>query len=149
MSHTETLTGQDIGEANGALDALLEDAIAASGVTTRQYLILRVLARSSYAAPREFYDYLVGQRQLRLDMTDAVDHVRALETRGLISGADPDGQGPVALTDSGAKLNKKLAASAAPVAQNVFGDMDPAELQTAHRVLRNIIVRAQTLRGTR
>jgi hypothetical protein len=82
-------------------------------------------------------------------MTDAVDHVRALETRGLISGADPDGQGPVALTDSGAKLNKKLAASAAPVAQNVFGDMDPAELQTAHRVLRNIIVRAQTLRGTR
>jgi hypothetical protein len=55
----------------------------------------------------------------------------------------------VALTDSGAELNKKLAASAAPVAQNVFGDMDPAELQTAHRVLRNIIVRAQTLRGTR
>lgn len=149
MSHTETLTGQDIGEANGALDALLEHAIAADGVTTLEYVILRVLARSSFAAPREFYDYLVGQRQLKLDVTDAVEKVRALETRGLISGADPDGPGPVALTEAGAELNKKLAASAAPVTQSVFGDMNPAHLQTAHRVLRDVIIRAESLRSTR
>jgi DNA-binding MarR family transcriptional regulator len=149
VSPTETLTGQDIGEANGALDALLEDAIAADGVTAREYLILRVLARGPQAAPRAFYAYLVGQRQLKLDMTDAVDNVRALETRGLISGADPDGPGPVALTDSGAELNKTLAASAAPIAQHVFGDVNPADLQTTHRVLRDIINRAQALRGRR
>jgi hypothetical protein len=141
VSQTETLTGQDIGEANGALDALLEDAIAADGVTARE--------RGPQAAPRAFYAYLVGQRQLKLDMTDAVDNVRALETRGLISGADPDGPGPVALTDSGAELNKTLAASAAPIAQHVFGDVNPADLQTTHRVLRDIINRAQALRGRR
>lgn len=149
MTQPNTLTGQDIGEANGAIDALLEDALAPTGVNIREYLVLRVLARGPQPVPRQFYDFLVGQRQLKLDLPGAVDTLRALESRGLIEGADPNGPGPVALTAAGAELNASLAKHAAPIANDVFGGMNQADLQTAHRVLRAVIARAEALRGKR
>ncbi|MBH0781716.1 MarR family winged helix-turn-helix transcriptional regulator [Nocardia bovistercoris] len=143
-----TLTGQDIGEANGALDALLEDALADTGVTIREYLVLRTLGRQSPRPARDFYDYLVGQRQLKLDASTAVDTVRGLEDRGLVTGVDPEATA-LTLTPEGVDLDAALAARAAPIATQVFGEMNPTDLQTAHRVLRDIIDRSRALRASR
>jgi hypothetical protein len=144
------LTGQDVGEAQGALDALLDDALAGTGVNASEYVILRVLAaQGPQAKSRAFYEYLVGQRQLKLDMPGAIKLVHGLAERGLVSGASPDAPGPVALTDAGTELNKTLATRVAPISRQVFADMNSADLETTHRVLRDVINRARSLRSAR
>ncbi len=57
MTQTQapTLTGQDIGEAEGALTALLEQALAGTGTTRNEYITLRVLAvRGPFTSPATF-----------------------------------------------------------------------------------------------
>jgi hypothetical protein len=44
MPQPPTLTGQDIGEAEGAVRALLDQILADTGTTSNQYIALRVLA---------------------------------------------------------------------------------------------------------
>jgi hypothetical protein len=44
MPQPPTLTGQDIGESEGAVRALLDQILANTGTTSNQYIALRVLA---------------------------------------------------------------------------------------------------------
>ncbi|NUS44721.1 MAG: hypothetical protein HOQ24_13665 [Mycobacteriaceae bacterium] len=143
----KTLTGQDIGEAQGSLELILEDSIAGSGVNTTEYVVLKALgARGPQAQPNGFYEFLTQQRQLKLDKTAAVALVNGLVQRGLVT--DP-GAGALAVTDAGAQLNKTLADRVAPITSKIFADISESDLQTAHRVLRSAIDKAHTLRGTR
>ena len=65
MTDTALLTGQDIGEAEGAMTALLERVIAPTGRSRSEYITLRVLAaQSPYGSDAELIDFLASQRQL-------------------------------------------------------------------------------------
>jgi DNA-binding MarR family transcriptional regulator len=149
MAQPATLTGQDVGEAEGALTALLNQVLAASnaGITRPQYLALRVLAlRGPFPSPAALHDYLAGQPQVGLDLPQVAELLHGLEARGLVTGSAPDGPGPTQLTAEGAALNAKLADAVAAVTRRLYADLDPDDLATAHRVLVEVTQRANRLR---
>ncbi len=148
MTQTPMLTGQDIAEAEGAVRALLDTILSASGSTTsNEYVVLRVLTvRGLAGSPAAFSEFLAGQRQLGLDRPAAAALLAGLEAKGLISGSSEDGQGPVQLTAEGTALYAKLAEAIAPVTARLYDGIDPGDLTVAHEVLAKVIERAGHLR---
>ncbi len=149
MSPPATLTGQDVGEAEGALTALLDRVLAGAntGITRSQYIALRVLSlRGPAPSPAALHDYLAGQPQVGLDRPQVAELFQSLEARGLVTGSAPDGPGPTQLTPEGTALNAKLAAAVAALTKRLYADLNPDDLATAHRVLVEVTERANRLR---
>jgi DNA-binding MarR family transcriptional regulator len=150
MPAPATLTGQDVGEAEGALSALLDQVLAATGagITRAQYIALRVLAaRGPVPSPAALHEDLAGQPQLGLDLAGVAELFRGLEARGLVTRSAPDGPGPARLTPEGAALNATLAEAVAARTERLYADLDPDDLATAHRVLVEVTERARRLRA--
>jgi DNA-binding MarR family transcriptional regulator len=150
MAPAATLTGQDVGEAEGALTALLDQLLADTdtGITRTQYIVLRILAlRGPAESPAALHDYLAGQPQLGLDLPQVAALFRDLEARGLATGSAPDGPGPIQLTPDGAALHARLADAVTDLTQRLSADLDPDDLATAHRVLVEVTQRANRLRS--
>jgi DNA-binding MarR family transcriptional regulator len=149
MARPATLTGQDVGEAEGALTTLLNQVLADTdtGITRPQYIALRVLAQRGPApSPASLHDYLASQPQVGLDRSQVAELFRGLEARGLVTGSAPDGPGPTQLTPEGAALNAKLADVVIASTKRLYADLDPDDLATAHRVLVEITERVNRLR---
>jgi DNA-binding MarR family transcriptional regulator len=150
MAPPATLTGQDVGEAEGALSALLDQVLegTSSGITRAQYIALRVVAlRGPTLAPAALRDFLAAQPQLGLDRLQVTELLAGLEARGLVSGSDPAGPGPLQLTADGAALNAELGEAVAALSERLYAGLDPDDLATAHRVLVEVTERARRLRG--
>lgn len=150
MPPSPTLTGQDIGEAEGALTGLLNQALAATGtgITRTEYIVLRVVAlRGPATPPAALHQFLAGQPQLGLDLAQVGQLFHGLEARGLVTGSASEGSGPIQLTPEGVALNAKLADALVPLTKRVFADFDPDDLATAHRVLVELTERANRLRN--
>jgi DNA-binding MarR family transcriptional regulator len=146
MPPTPTLTGQDIGEAEGAVRALLDRILAGTGTTSTEYIALRVLSlRGPAASPAAFRDYLAAQRQLRLEPPAATDLLAGLEASGLITGSSLDSPGPTQLTEEGAAVYARLFDAVTAVTTRLYGGFDPDDLATAHRVLAEVTERANRL----
>ncbi len=143
MTDTALLTGQDVGEAEGAMTALLERAIAQTGRIRAEYVTLRVLAaRGSFGSDAELIDFIAGQRQLGLAAADVGTMLDRLRADGLMTAS------PVELTADGRALLEDLAATVAPVTRQLFTGLDPNDLAVAHRVLVELTQRAQAMTGT-
>src|SRR4029453_8661224 len=111
MPAPATLPGQEVGEAEGALTALLDQLLAGTNtsITRPQYLALRVLAlRGPFPSPAALHDYLASQPQVGLDRAQVAELFRGLEAQGLVTGSAHDGPGPIQLTTEGAALNANL-----------------------------------------
>ena len=148
MTQPAVLTGQDIGEAQGAVQGLLEQALAGTGTASRQYVVLRVLAgRGPFQSPASLHDYLASQRQLALDPAAVADLLAGLYARGLATGTAKDGPGPAQLTQEGTKLLRNVAETVAPITKEVFAGIAQQDLATAHRVLQQVIEQAHRLQG--
>ena len=140
MTDTTPLTGQDIGEAEGAVTALLERAIAPSGRSRAEYIALRVLAaQAPHGSDAELIDFLTGQRQLGLDRADVVAMLDRLRADSLVTAT------PAGLTAAGHNLLKELATAVAPITRQLFTGLDPDDLAVAHRVLVELTQRAQAM----
>jgi DNA-binding MarR family transcriptional regulator len=149
MPAPATLTGQDVGEAEGALTALLDQVLAGTntGITRTQYIALRVLARRGpFPSPATLHDFLAAQPQLGLDPGQVAELFGSLEASGLVTGSDRDGPGPAQLTADGDALNAKLAQAVAATTQRLYAGLDPGDLATTHRVLAELTERANRLR---
>jgi DNA-binding MarR family transcriptional regulator len=143
MTDTPTLTGQDIGEAQGAVTGLLDRIVAGNGSTSTEYIALRVLAgRGPWASAEALRDYLAGQPQLGLDQRSAGTLLDGLRAKGLIT---PDAAGPVQLTAAGADLLAGLGRAVAEVTGKLYAGIDRDDLATAHRVLAQVTERAGEL----
>jgi len=146
MTQPPALTGQDIAEAQGAVQGLLEQALAGTGTTSRQYVVLRVLAvRGPFQSPASLHDYLAGQRQLALGPAAVAELLAGLQARGLAVGTAKDGPGPAQLTPEGAELFRSLTETVAPNTREVFAGIAQEDLATAHRVLQQVIEQAHRL----
>lgn len=148
MPQPATLTGQDVGEAEGALTALLNQTLAGTntGITRTQFIAMRVVTfRGPHPSPAALHDYLAGQPQFGLDRSQIAELFRGLEDRGLVSGSAPDGPGPTQLTPEGAALLAQLGGAVAERSKRVFADLDADDLATAHRVLVEVTERAWRL----
>ena len=152
MTTPPILTGQDVGEAEGALTALLIQTLASTdtGMTRTQYIALRVVAlRGPFPSPAALHDVLAGQPQLGLDRVQVAELLHGLEAQGLVTGSDPDGPGPTSVTPRGAELNATLAGTVSALTQRLYAGLDPEELAIAHRVLVEVTDRADRLRRHR
>lgn len=146
MTQAPTLTSQDIGEAEGALTALLEQTLAPTGKTRHEYLVLRVLnAIGPFARSSDLQDYLVSQPQVGLNRQEAAELLTRLEQEGLVSGTSSGASGPAQLSVTGREVYDQLAQAIVPVTRQVFAGLDPDDLANAHRVLRELIDRAAQL----
>lgn len=135
-----SLTGQDIAEAQGALAGLLGDFLAPHGISTNEFITMRVIvARGNDMAPGPMRDFLASQRQLGLTGTDVVALFYALEAKGWVSG---DGK----LTEAGRETFERLNALVNTLTPKVFAGFDPNTLEIAHHVMRQVIVNAGALR---
>ena len=86
MPAPATLTGQDVGEAEGALTALLTQVLTDSkaGITRTEYITLRVLAlRGPTPSPAELHRYLASQPQLGLGRSQVAELLHGLQAKGL------------------------------------------------------------------
>jgi DNA-binding MarR family transcriptional regulator len=150
MAPPATLTGQDIGEAQGAISTLLDRVLATtdSAITTSEYIVLRILAvRGPMASPGDFHRYLASQPQLHLDPSGVAALFGKLEAQGLVTGgSDPNGPGPTQLTPDGHARYTSLADTVNAMAARLYRPFDPDDLATAHRVLVGVIERAAQLR---
>jgi DNA-binding MarR family transcriptional regulator len=150
MAPPATLTGQDVGEAEGALTGLLNQVLASTntGITRAEYIALRVVAsRGATESAAALQTFLASQPQLGLeDSAQASQLLQRLAARGLISGGASGGAAPVRLTAEGAALNARLNEAVATVTRRLYADLPPEDLATAHRVLADVTERAQRLR---
>jgi DNA-binding MarR family transcriptional regulator len=142
------LTGQDVGEAEGALRALLEEILAGTGTTSTEYIVLRVLStRGPWASPAALHEFLAGQRQLALDPPAVAELLAGLAAKGLVRGVARDDAGPAEVTAEGAALHTRLTGTIGPVTRKLYVDFDPDDLATTRRVLAELGERAERLRG--
>jgi DNA-binding MarR family transcriptional regulator len=148
MTQAPVLTGQDIAEAQGAVTRLLEKGLAKTGSTRLEYVALRVLSvRGPFTSPRDLHGFLVRERQLGLSPAGVTELLAGLEARGLASGTALDDPGPARATPEGAALLARLAEAVAPATRELFSGFDPDDLATAHRVLADVVARADRLSG--
>jgi hypothetical protein len=148
MTQVPFLTGQDIAEAQGSVQALLEQALAGTGTSSSEYVVLRVLAvRGPFQSPASLHDYLASQRQLALSPAAVADLLTGLEARGLAIGTAKESSGPAVLTPEGAGVLRRLAETVGPITREVFADIAQDDLAIAHRVLQQIIEQAQKLQA--
>jgi DNA-binding MarR family transcriptional regulator len=148
MSPVATLTGQDVGEAEGALTGLLERILAGSntGLKRTEYITLRVLAtRGPGASLADFREFLLRQPQLALDPTSVDELLNGLEVRGVITVGGPEAEGSVRLTAAGAALQANAATAVQAVTARLYAGLDPEQLSIAHDVLVELTRRASRL----
>jgi len=149
MSQPAFLTGQDVGEAEGALTGLLNQVLAGTGtgITRAQYIVMRVLSARGPIASPAVHEYLAGQLQVGLDRLQVAELFRDLEAKGLVTGSAPDGPGPAQLTPDGTTLYAELVGAVAPVTKRVFEGLDADDLAVAHRILAEVKERANRIRA--
>jgi DNA-binding MarR family transcriptional regulator len=142
MTDTALLTGRDIGEAEGAMTALLERALAPRGRGRAEYLTLRVLATPPQRRDlAELIEFLARQPQVGMDRAGAATTVDRLRAEGLVA-VTPDG---VTLSTDGRAVLHDLADAVAPVTRQVFAGFDSNDLAVAHRVLVELTGRARSM----
>jgi hypothetical protein len=146
MSQAPVLTGQDIAEAEGAVTRLLERALAPTGTSRHEYVILRVLVgRGPFTLPEELHEYLAGQPQLGLTPEAVAVLLAGLEGQGLAADTALDSPGPAQATPEGAALLGRLVETVTPATRELYAGLDRDDLAVAHRVLTQIIARADEL----
>jgi DNA-binding MarR family transcriptional regulator len=149
MTQPPVLTGQDIAEAQGAVQGVLEHALNGTGTASREYVVLRVLAaRGPFQSPASLHHFLAGQRQLALSPAAVAELLTGLQTRGLATGTAKTDPGPAQLTPEGAELFRSLTETVAPSTREVFASIGHEDLATTHRVLQQIIEQAHRIQGS-
>ena len=100
MPAPATLTGQDVGEAEGALTALLNQVLSNTDITRTQYITLRVLAlrvlalRGPAPSPAELHDYLASQHSWGSIAPRSPSSCTASKPRAWSLAAPPMAPGP-------------------------------------------------------
>ena len=138
---TPILTGQDIAEAAGAVRTLLDRTLESSGVTSNEYVVLRLLTQRS---GENLHAFLVSQRQLNLTDNGATTLLEAVRGKGFTT-ADGD---RVVLTDAGLAKYGQLTDVVSGVTRRLYGTFDPSDLATAHNVLAGVTGRAAEIAAT-
>jgi len=138
--------GQYIGEAEGALTALLEGALRGTGLTRNEYITLQVLAqRGPFEDPDELHQFLASARQLRMDRAEVAESLEELERKRLATGTSLSGAGPAQLTELGTEVLATVRERVGSTTRRLVADVDLKDLATTRRVLVELVERAKRL----
>ena len=134
---TQTLNGQDIGQAHYATRALLERALTDAGIDFPQSVTLNLLGgNDSPMTSEDLRARLVHGLKITEDDARAVE--AGVRARSLVVGAEAG----LVLTPAGSALFHQVAASIAEITEILYGGLPTEELITARRVLSTITARA-------
>ena len=153
MAVAPTLSPQVIGQAENAHRPLMNRILARSGTTFPQWVALpKVAGDGGTADRRQLIDAMTGGLKIddaaaaealaglaAADLLEALEALEALPGTGSRVGLTPPGQAP--------HRYREIRAAVDRVTARLYGDIPPAELATAGRVLALITARANELAG--
>lgn len=131
-----TLNPQILGQAENAHRALLERALAGTGLTYRHWVTLKIAAVSGAAVQHE---QLTGRAAgaLKIDTQAAGEFIAHLTASGLFEVRS----GAVGLTAQGHDLHQRLSATIGQTISRLYSAVSAEDLQVAGRVLAAITAR--------
>jgi DNA-binding MarR family transcriptional regulator len=140
MSTATTLTGQDIGQAENAVRAVLDAYLDQMGVTFHKWVVMNALGKVGKALEQE---RVVQQMTAGLKIGEpavfaTIDEVTEM---GLIANSS-DPPGLIELTPAGAAAFQRLRSGVDDITRRLYGDLPADDLATAHRVLAIVTERA-------
>ena len=148
MPVTPTLSPRVIGQAENAHRPLMNRILARSGTMFPQWVALtKVAADGGTADRRQLIDAITGA--LKIDDAAAAEALAGLAAADLLEALEalPGTGSRVGLTPPGQARYREIRAAVDRVTARLYGDIPPAELATAGRVLALITARANELAG--
>lgn len=133
--------GQAVGQAQAVLSGLLTRVLAGTGTTRETYLALLRLSAHDDCATRDAYVRDLSD-SLGLDLWAAGELAGDMAAAGLITQTSE----AVRLTDAGADLCMRLRQTIGGVTAPLYAPLDPVDVETTIRTLRDITERARALR---
>jgi hypothetical protein len=132
--------GQAVGQAESVLTRLLAGVLAETGTARQTYLALMRLSANGDRMPREGYVRDLSD-WMDLDLWAAGELAGDMLAAGLVTLAGD----AIWLSAAGAELLARIRGSVAAVMAPVWAALDPADVDTTVRILREITLQA---RGT-
>jgi DNA-binding MarR family transcriptional regulator len=145
MPETPPLTGQQIGEAENAIRAVLDALLAETETTFHQWVALRVLAATESGLELE---QLVRRMTsgLKVERPSVLAAVGQLDAEELVTVADNgDRNEVVALTDTGRARHRRIQGGVDRITRQLYGDLPVDDLVTTRRVLAIVTERANAV----
>jgi DNA-binding MarR family transcriptional regulator len=140
MPTTPTFDAPVIGQTEKALNAILNQQLAGTGLTEPRWVALTLTAASGGMLDRA---HLIGRVASVLKVTHAESraHISELATEHLLQASDSD-TSPVRLTDAGQQLYGQIRTAVIQITERLWGDLPAEDLATAGRVLSTVLARA-------
>jgi DNA-binding MarR family transcriptional regulator len=144
MTSAPTLTGQDIGQAERATRALLDELLVDTGLRFDEWVIVNLLANHDGAPERAAIEALVA-RGLHIERESARGLIDDLIGRGLVAPIGRDAR--ITLTRAGRARFRSVRAGIDRITQRLYGGISADDLATTHRVLAAVTERANAALG--
>jgi DNA-binding MarR family transcriptional regulator len=139
MTTAPTLTGQDIGQAERATRALLDELLVATGLRFDEWVIINLLATHDGAPERAAIESLMA-RGLHIPPENARDLIDEVVRRGLVVPIGRDTR--ITLTRAGRARFRSVRAGIDRITERLYGGISADDLATTHRVLAAVTERA-------
>jgi DNA-binding MarR family transcriptional regulator len=144
MTDRLPVTGQVIGEAQKAIEPLLDVVLAEVGTDFLTWVTLNTLASGGDAMPRAVLERDLAM-PLRADPSLISNQVEQMAAAGLVDTRAGTGGAAVRLTTDGRVLHQRVREGVARLSSRLYAGMDADELATARRVLVEVTQRARSL----
>ena len=143
MTNPPALTGQAIGEAAKATNAVLETLLAEVRTSFLSWVALNVLTSAGAVMPQ---DALVQRMTggLKVDAEPVLATLDELEVARLVTRAG-DAEPAVELTADGIALHRRIRTGIDQITERLYGDLPPDDLATTGRTLATVTQRANAV----
>ena len=140
MSSPSTFGTQLIGQTEKALNAILVQQLAGTGLTEPQWVTLTIAVVSGGTmAPDQLQSRVASA--LQIGRAEARARIEELAVTQLLE-LSKDDSSPVGVTDAGSHLHGRIRSGVAEITQRLWGDLSPDDLAAAARVLSTVLDRA-------
>ena len=140
MPSPSTFGTQLIGQTEKALNAILDQQLAGTGLTEPQWVTLTIAVMSGGTlAPDQLQSRVAGA--LQIGHAEARARIEELAVTQLLE-LPKDDSSPVGVTDAGNRLHGRIRSNIAEITQRLWGDLPPDDLTAAARVLGTVLERA-------
>lgn len=141
MTQAPTLTGQDIGQAEHAIRAVLERLLAQTGTSFHSWVALNLLGNASQALTEgELAARMAGG--LKIPGETARAAIGDLAGQALLHRGGDAADPPVSLTPAGAARFRQVRDGIAGITERLYGGLPAGDLAAARRVLATVTERA-------
>jgi len=143
MTNPPALTGQAIGDAAKATNAVLETLLAEVRTSFLSWVALNVLTTAGPVMPQ---DALVQRMSggLNVGAEPVLTTLDELEVARLVTRSD-DADAAVELTADGLALHRRIRAGIDQITERLYGDLPRDDLATTGRILATVTQRANAV----